>query len=76
MTLIHAPKKAGKPNKKARIRLSETPPITFTVTGLSHDGRAVSSYGANGESDHPTEQNWAKKSLSAMPYPMRRSVYS
>lgn len=56
MTLIHAPKKAGKPNKKARIRLSETPPITFTVTGLSHDGRAVSSYGANGESDHPTDK--------------------
>lgn len=56
MTLIHAPKKHGKPNKKARIRLSETPPITFTITGLSHDGRAVSSYGAHDESDHPTEK--------------------
>lgn len=44
MTIIHAPKKAGKPTKKARLRLTETPPITFKITGLAHDGRAVSSY--------------------------------
>ncbi|MDO5652067.1 MAG: 23S rRNA (uracil(1939)-C(5))-methyltransferase RlmD [Moraxella sp.] len=52
--LTHAPsKKSGKPNAKARKRLAEAEPINFVITGLSHDGRAVSSYGVGqGECHH------------------------
>lgn len=62
MTLIHAPKKAGKPTKRAKKRLSETPPITFTITGLSHDGRAVSHYGT--ADDHIAEKMGKKIFIS------------
>lgn len=62
MTLIHAPKKAGKPTKKARLRLAEAPPITFKITGLAHDGRAVSNYdGALAEHQEKYAEKIGKK---------------
>lgn len=64
MTITYAPKKAGKPTKKARQRLSEAPPITFSVTGLAHDGRAVSSYGIGEHSDHPDDKIGKKVFIS------------
>ncbi|OOR87397.1 23S rRNA (uracil(1939)-C(5))-methyltransferase [Moraxella caviae] len=45
--LINAPsKKSGKTNARTRKRLQDAPPITFSVSGLAHDGRGVASYGA------------------------------
>ena len=63
MTILHAPKKAGKPTKKARKRLSESPPITFKITGLAHDGRAVGSYGI-GNDTHPSDKIGKKVFIS------------
>lgn len=63
MTITYAPKKAGKPTKKTRQRLSEAAPITFGITGLAHDGRAVGSYGI-GACDHPADKIGKKVFIS------------
>lgn len=63
MTITYAPKKSGKPTARARKRLNESPPITFGVTGLAHDGRAVSSYGVDSQA-HPSDKAGKKVFIS------------
>ncbi len=42
--IITAPNKKGKPNRRAKQRLANLPPIPFRIDGLAHDGRGVAVY--------------------------------
>lgn len=42
--LTKAPNKKGKPNRRAKQRLANQPPMAFYIDGLAHDGRGVAVY--------------------------------
>lgn len=52
-SLIKSPSKKGKPTARARKRLADAPPIDFTITNLSHDGRGVAVYEADNDAHNP-----------------------
>lgn len=55
-------KKKNKPSPKVRRRLKDAEPLSFTIDGLSHDGRGVAVYGNGfGVADGHAEEKHGKK---------------
>ena len=55
-------KKKNKPSSKTRRRLKDAEPLSFTIDGLSHDGRGVAVYGNGfGVADGHAEEKHGKK---------------
>ncbi|WP_350561471.1 23S rRNA (uracil(1939)-C(5))-methyltransferase RlmD [Psychrobacter sp. CAL346-MNA-CIBAN-0220] len=55
-------KKKSKPSSRTRKRLKDAQPLSFTIDGLSHDGRGVAVYGNGfGEADGHVEEKHGKK---------------
>lgn len=54
-TAITSTPKSKKPTARTRKKLRDLPPVPFTITGLSHDGRGVATYGDDA-SHNPDKQ--------------------